>query len=220
MPRVAGQLAPARFTQYCREHSDWPEKFLNALRRHALSSEQMPVTYGPLVRQIAQRAFSEVDGARRWPWHEEVWDALLGIDWWVRDVWTERHAGEHPPIIDEPTYRAAQAIIAGTSRVVRWTGTNPDYVLRSLVRCGRCGEMMCPGSTTKPSIGKTHRYYRCSRREKYGKAQCAERPLPAPAIEELVVAKREHACAPASRSLTSFAGSSSKRWSGSSSGTI
>ena len=37
-------------------------------------------------------------------------------------------------------YRAAQAILAGTSRVVRWTGTNPDYVLRSLVRCALCGD--------------------------------------------------------------------------------
>ena len=46
----------------------------------------------------------------------------------------ELHPGEHPPLIEESTYRAAQAILAGTSRVVRWTGTNPDYVLRSLVR--------------------------------------------------------------------------------------
>jgi hypothetical protein len=101
----------------------------------------------------------------------------------------ELHAGEHPPLIEESTYRAAQAIIAGTSRVVRWTGTNPDYVLRSLVRCGLCGEMMCPGSTTKPSSGKTHRYYRCSTRDKYGTGKCAAKPLPAAAIEEFVVAR-------------------------------
>jgi hypothetical protein len=107
----------------------------------------------------------------------------------------ELHPGEHPPLIEESTYRAAQAILAGTSRVVRWTGTNPDYVLRSLVRCALCGEMMCPGSTTKPSTGKTHRYYRCSRREKYGKDQCAGRPLPAAALEEFVVARISNATA-------------------------
>lgn len=107
----------------------------------------------------------------------------------------ELYAGEHPAIIDESTYRAAQAILAGTSREVRWTGTNPDYVLRSLVRCGRCGEMMCPGSTTKPSTGKTYRFYRCSKREKYGKDQCAARPLPAPALEEFVVARISDATA-------------------------
>jgi len=107
----------------------------------------------------------------------------------------ELHPGEHPPLIEESTYRAAQAILAGTSRVVRWTGTNPDYVLRSLVRCALCGEMMCPGSTTKPSTGKTHRYYRCSRRDKYGKDQCAGRPLPAAALEEFVVARISNATA-------------------------
>jgi DNA invertase Pin-like site-specific DNA recombinase len=107
----------------------------------------------------------------------------------------ELHPGEHPPLIEESTYRAAQAILAGTSRVVRWTGTNPDYVLRGLVRCALCGEMMCPGSTTKPSTGKTHRYYRCSRREKYGKDQCAGRPLPAAALEEFVVARISNATA-------------------------
>ena len=52
-------------------------------------------------------------------------------------------------------------------------------LLRSLVRCGLCGEMMCPGSTTKPSSGKTHRYYRCSTRDKYGTGKCAAKPLPA-----------------------------------------
>ncbi|MBL8235505.1 MAG: recombinase zinc beta ribbon domain-containing protein, partial [Bryobacterales bacterium] len=58
-----------------------------------------------------------------------------------------------------------------------------------------CGEMMCPGSTTKPSTGKTYRFYRCSRREKYGKDQCAGRPLPAPALEEFVVARISNATA-------------------------
>lgn len=76
------------------EAHDWPEKFLNALHRRALSSEPMPTTYPSLIRNIAQRAFTDVEGERRWPWHEEVWDALLGIDYWVSDVWAARHA-EH-----------------------------------------------------------------------------------------------------------------------------
>lgn len=74
------------------EAHDWPETFLNALHRLALSSEPTPTTYAPLLHQIAQRAFSDVDGARRWPWHEEVWDALLGIDYRVSDLWADRHA--------------------------------------------------------------------------------------------------------------------------------
>jgi hypothetical protein len=82
------------------EAHDWPEAFLNALHRHALSSEQTPATYGPLVRKIAHRGFSDVDDALRWPWHEEVWDALLGIDGWVQDVWSERHADQVAAIWD------------------------------------------------------------------------------------------------------------------------
>jgi hypothetical protein len=74
------------------EAHDWPEKFLNALHRQALAAEVTPASYAPLLREIAQRAFSHIDGELRWPWHEEVWDALIGIDYWVSDLWSHRHA--------------------------------------------------------------------------------------------------------------------------------
>ncbi|MCU0654256.1 MAG: hypothetical protein MUF64_02880 [Polyangiaceae bacterium] len=74
------------------EAHDWPENFLNALHRRALSSEPTPATYAPLVRAIVQRAFSDIEGERRWPWHEEVWDALLGINSWGSELWVDRHA--------------------------------------------------------------------------------------------------------------------------------
>lgn len=82
------------------EAHDWPEVFLSALHRCALSPEQTPATYGPLVRRIASRAFSDVEGVRRWPRHEEVWDALLGLDWHVSDRWAGRHAGHVAAIRD------------------------------------------------------------------------------------------------------------------------
>ena len=69
-------------------------------------------------------------------------------------------------------------------RELRFTGTNPEYVLRGLLRCGRSDEAMCPGSTTKKS-GKTYRFYRCSTRDKFGKDRCAARPLPARALDHL-----------------------------------
>jgi hypothetical protein len=43
--------------------------------------------------------------------------------------------------------------------------------------------MMCPGPTTKSSTEHTHRYYRPSRREKYGKDPWPKRPLAAAAFE-------------------------------------
>ncbi|GAB5546910.1 MAG: hypothetical protein SangKO_066700 [Sandaracinaceae bacterium] len=114
------------------EAHDWPERFLNALHRHALSSEHTPATYGPLVRQIVQRAFSEVDGARRWPWHEEVWDALLGIDWWVRDVWAERHANHVASIWDVISLWMDKAPLEGRrlAKFARWLSTPAAGVVR------------------------------------------------------------------------------------------
>ncbi len=74
------------------EAHDWPEKFMTALHRRALSSEETPASYAPLLRDILQRAFSDIDGKRRWPRHEEIWDALIGIDHWMSELWSERHA--------------------------------------------------------------------------------------------------------------------------------
>jgi hypothetical protein len=73
------------------EAHDWPEKFLTALHQRALAAEETPATYAPLLRDIAQRAFFEVDGKLRWPRYKEVWDALIGIDDWTSQMWSERH---------------------------------------------------------------------------------------------------------------------------------
>jgi hypothetical protein len=74
------------------EAHDWPEEFLHSLHRHALVAQQTPTNYGALIRLMIQRAFTEVAGERRWPRHEHVWDALLGIDCYSRDLWEARHA--------------------------------------------------------------------------------------------------------------------------------
>lgn len=114
------------------EAHDWPEKFLNALHHRALSSEQTPATYGPLVRQISQRAFSDVDGARRWPWHEEVWDALIGIDWWVSDLWAARHADHVVAIWDVISVWMEKAPQDGRrlGKFARWLSTPAAAAIR------------------------------------------------------------------------------------------
>ena len=73
------------------EGHDWPEALLQSLHRNALASSETPAPYAGLVRAILQRAFLEVDGQRRWWSHERVWDSLIGVDGWTRDLWEERH---------------------------------------------------------------------------------------------------------------------------------
>lgn len=128
----------------------------------------------------------------------------------------ELYDGEHPRLIDDVTYRQAQRLLGAAGRELRVTGTtrtvrsprsgrstvratersgvNPEYVLRGLLRCGGCGEAMCPASTTKKS-GKTYRFYRCSTRDKFGTDRCTGRPLPAGALEDFVVERLTEATA-------------------------
>jgi hypothetical protein len=40
---------------------------------------------------MVHRAFVDVDGRRRWSWYERVWDTLVGVDGWTRDIWEQRH---------------------------------------------------------------------------------------------------------------------------------
>lgn len=75
------------------EAHDWPEVFAHSLHQHALRASTTPTNYTTLVRSMVQRAFIDVAGKRRWPGHERVWEALVGIDWYSRDWWEERHAG-------------------------------------------------------------------------------------------------------------------------------
>jgi hypothetical protein len=40
---------------------------------------------------MVHRAFVDVNGRRRWSSYERVWDTLIGVDGWTRDVWEQRH---------------------------------------------------------------------------------------------------------------------------------
>ena len=74
-----------------REGHDWPEVLAHSLHRHALAAQQTPPAYAGLVRSMLHRALVDVDGRRRWSSHERVWDALVGIDSYSRDLWEHRH---------------------------------------------------------------------------------------------------------------------------------
>lgn len=118
------------------EAHDWPEKFLTALHRRALEAEETPATYAPLVRAISQRAFVTVNGKLRWPWHEEVWDALIGVDHWVSDAWAERHVPHVNAIWDVISMWMEKVPREGRrlGKFARWLATPPavDIRLRTL----------------------------------------------------------------------------------------
>jgi len=98
----------------------------------------------------------------------------------------ERYRGEHPAIVDEDTFERVQRVLDGKDKTpITFHGTNHEYVLRGLLRCGLCGAAMSPGSTR--SARKTYRYYRCSTRDKHGPSGCPAQRLPAGAIEDYVV---------------------------------
>ncbi len=69
----------------------WPSLFGRELHCHALSAARIPASYTRLVRMIIQRALTDVDGTRRWPSFEDVWDALLGVGPYACDLWELRH---------------------------------------------------------------------------------------------------------------------------------
>ncbi len=75
--------------------------------------------------------------------------------------------GQHPPMITEEVFYRVQAVLDGKNhntpiRLARRTRNNPDFPLRRVVRCGRCGQSF----TGAWSKGKRllYGYYFCIKR--------------------------------------------------------
>ncbi len=96
----------------------------------------------------------------------------------------ERFEGEHEPIIDRKRFHKVERMLARCEGNGKRYPTNPDYLLRGILRCGRCNALMTPASTRKGD--KVYRYYRCGNRDKKGKEACQARQIPAIAIEDFV----------------------------------
>jgi site-specific DNA recombinase len=121
------------------------------------------------------------------PWTKDMVSRLLRnpIYAGLIQCGSEIYQGEHAAIIDRRLFEKAQEFLASRSASRTAHGTNPDYVLRGLLRCGLCGQAMTPGSTRKAR--REYRYYRCTTRDKHGAEGCPARPIPANAIEEYVI---------------------------------
>jgi site-specific DNA recombinase len=94
--------------------------------------------------------------------------------------------GQHQPIIPRDLFDRVGKRLE-SRRTVTERHSNPDYVLRGLLRCGDCGHAIVPASTKKGS--REYRYYRCSIRDDYGNASCKTPQMPAPAFEEFIGAQ-------------------------------
>jgi DNA invertase Pin-like site-specific DNA recombinase len=105
----------------------------------------------------------------------------------------ELHKAEHAPLIENETFTRAQAQLEGATKMTATHGRNPEYILRSVLRCACCKSSFTPASTRKART--EHRYYRCIKRDKEGKEACPSSPLPADAIEAYVVDRLREATA-------------------------
>jgi hypothetical protein len=97
----------------------------------------------------------------------------------------ELHEGEHDALLDRDEWTQVQALLAANAGSKKLPGRNPDYLLRGLLYCARCGWAYTTGSTRKGD--REYRYYRCLTRDKKGREACPSRPLPADAIEDYVI---------------------------------
>lgn len=92
---------------------------------------------------------------------------------------------EHPALIDPVIFEKVQHLLEPKVRRTRQECRNPIYLVRGALKCGICGYQMTSASTFRS--GRLHRYYRCSTRDKQGKAVCPTVQMPADAIEGFVV---------------------------------
>lgn len=92
---------------------------------------------------------------------------------------------EHPRLIDQKAFDQVQHMLEPKVRRARQECRNPVYLVRGALKCGICGYQMTSASTFRS--GRLHRYYRCSTRDKQGKAVCPTVQMPADAIEGFVV---------------------------------
>jgi len=96
------------------------------------------------------------------------------------------HPGEHEALVDEATWRNAQALLrrngrSGGSR--RRPGPTP--LLQGLLHCQPCGKAMTHSVAARGT--RRHRYYVCQTAQKRGWAACPTKSVPAEKIEASVV---------------------------------
>jgi site-specific DNA recombinase len=94
--------------------------------------------------------------------------------------------GLHEPLVDEPTFQAAQALLRERGEdLTRRRGNRSDFLLSGVIRCGRCGRAYV-GMSAKGNGGLYH-YYACSGRQKLGRKACDGERLNRDKLEHAVL---------------------------------
>ncbi len=115
------------------EAHSWPESFFQAFHRAALSSDPTPQTYGPILRMILNQVLPrDSREAIKWPYHEEVWDALVGLDGLTRSCWETRHAALVSSLSDvfERWWQSAPTYGRRTALFARWLESSAASPIR------------------------------------------------------------------------------------------
>jgi hypothetical protein len=92
--------------------------------------------------------------------------------------------GAHTAIITPAVFDAVQTTLAA-KRQERASVDRVVYPLRGRLRCGGCGMAMTPATAKRGDV--SHRYYRCSTRDKQGIGACPVAPVRASMLEDAVV---------------------------------
>jgi hypothetical protein len=77
-----------------RQAHRWPEDFLQAFHLHGLHCDPTPPAYAPTVRRMVEYILdrdADRNAESGWPYYEEIWEAVLGIDGFTRPYWEARH---------------------------------------------------------------------------------------------------------------------------------
>ncbi|MCL6522286.1 MAG: recombinase family protein, partial [Firmicutes bacterium] len=87
-----------------------------------------------------------------------------------------------PALVSEESWERAQAVLARAARL--WHGGKHAYLLRGLVRCGRCGLSMA--GSPRHSWGRVERVYTCRRHQAGVRPAACGRAVRADPLEEAV----------------------------------
>jgi site-specific DNA recombinase len=97
------------------------------------------------------------------------------------------YAATHPPLIEESTFNAVEALLTERGENYSRRRSNPsNYLLGGLLTCAHCGSKFI--GTAARGNRYQYRYYTCHRRNRYGVKGCPSERLPAEELDQAILA--------------------------------